>query len=62
LALGVYDLFAVLTPCGPLRQVFRDRAQTNEPPLPVLMYRGTAVECVRSPLFAIYSYWALYLA
>lgn len=43
LALGVYDLFAVLTPCGPLRQVFRDRAQTNEPPLPVLMYRGTAV-------------------
>jgi hypothetical protein len=62
LALGVYDLFAVLTPCGPLRQVFRDRALTNEPPLPVLMYRGTAVECVRSPLFAIYSYWALYMA
>ena len=43
-ALGVYDLFAVLTPCGPLRQVFRDRAQTNEPPLPVLMYRGMSTQ------------------
>jgi len=38
--LGLYDIVAVLTPCGPLRVIMLEHAQTQRALVPALMYQG----------------------
>lgn len=47
--LACYDLFAVLTPCGPLKALVKQMQKPGAPPMPGLLYEAQLPSNVRRP-------------
>lgn len=50
--LGLYDLCAVLTPCGPLRALVNLMSDEDSPEMPGLLYEATIPEGLKRPVMA----------
>ncbi|KAL3939812.1 MAG: hypothetical protein SGBAC_005539 [Bacillariaceae sp.] len=48
-ALALYDLFAVLTPCGPLRKLAELMSEADAPAIPGLLYEAALPNSVQRP-------------